>query len=211
MRPVLALLALLSPAAASGWTYAGTFDGVEVRERSLPGTRVREVVGVATFAGRAADYVAVIDDVAGFPRFLPRVREARVIESGPGGEQVAYVRYELPWPLEPRDYVTRRIIEQTLGPDGGGEYRNRWTALPDRVPPAPGVVRLQKNDGFWHVAQFGPRTVRLEFGCAADPGGALPAWAIDTAAREAVPDIFLAIQREVLRRRERGSAPLPGR
>ena len=205
--PLLVLLATLAwpgpvaRAGDTGWIYVGTIDGVEVRRRALPGTAIEEVVAITTTEGTAAEYKAVVTDVPNFPRFMPNVKEARVLDSTPDGVEVAYVRYDLPWPLQPRDYVTRRVVDQDLAADGSGEYRNRWTALADRLPPKPGLVRLPKNDGFWHIAQFGPHTVRLEFGCAADPGGALPAWAVNVVSRQTLPGLIEAVRREVVRRR----------
>ncbi len=187
--------------AEGGWIYVGTINGVEVRRRALPGTAIEEVMAVATLEGRASEYKSVVTDVPNFPHFMPNVKEARVLSSTPDGVEIAYVRYDLPWPLQPRDYVTRRVVDEDLAPDGSGEYRNRWTELDGRVPPKPGLVRLPKNDGFWHIAQFGPRTVRIEFGCAADPGGALPAWAVNVVSRQTIPDLVEAVHREVLRRR----------
>jgi hypothetical protein len=68
--PILLWLYILlsaAPAIGAGWTRIGTFDGVKVSRRKIPGQDMPEFRGVAVINARIVEIMAVIDDAAPNP------------------------------------------------------------------------------------------------------------------------------------------------
>jgi polyketide cyclase/dehydrase/lipid transport protein len=192
------------------WEFSETIDGVIMRTRSVPGTDVRQVYAEKTADGTVGEYRKVVTDVESFPKFQTYVKEGRVLKKEPGGIEYTYLRLELPWPLSPRDYVTKRVVETEPYAAGNGEFRSHWSAADGLVPPKPGIVRVPRNDGCWHISTLEPGKVRIQHGFVVDPGGAIPTFAVNYANKKAVPDMLKAFEAEVRRRRSDRPAPRPG-
>jgi hypothetical protein len=183
------------------WDFSDTVDGILIRTRAVEGTRVREVFAETTVDGTVGEYVAVITDVENFPKFMPYVKEGRILRKDPSGTQFTYFRLELPWPLSPRDYTTRRVIESEPDPSGEGEFKSRWSAAANEVPIQTGTVRVTRDDGFWRLAAKEAGKVLIQHGFIVDPGGEIPAFLVNYASRKGVPNMLKAIENEVRRRR----------
>ncbi len=183
------------------WEFSETIDGIQIKTRSVQGTEVRQVYAEMAADGTVAEFRDVVTDVDDFPKFMPYVQEGRIIRKEPPNVEFTYIRLDLPWPLSPRDYATRRVIEHEPDGSGNGEFRSHWSAISDLVPLKPGTVRVVRNDGFWLITTQSPGKIRLQHGFVVDPGGGVPMFAVNYANRKGVPDMLKAILGEVRRRR----------
>jgi hypothetical protein len=204
-RALTALLALASAGGLSwpvttpgsgemdGWTTELDDDGMVISSREAPGASVHEVRVVADVDAPPRAVRNVIADHEGAPETLPRVAEARVV-AREGHVAWVYERLDVPV-LHDRDCTTRVEEEEIEGVPGG--YRIRFEGSPDRgPPPRRGVVRIGLIRGAWEFLPVdgGART-RVTYTVLIDPGGIIPGFVADLAARSAVPDVIRALRR----------------
>ncbi len=186
-----------------GWTSEFDEDGMVVSSREAPGSSIREVRIVADVDAPARAVRNVVADHERAPETIPRVAEARVV-AREGNVAWVYQRLDVPV-IRDRDYTTR-VIEEPLEDSGG--YRIRFEASTDRgPPPREGVVRVERVRGAWEFLPVGGGRTRVTYTVAVDPGGIIPAFVANIAARTAVPDVIRALRRWAASPRYAGERP----
>lgn len=201
------------PAGGGGaWESEDTIKGIVVRSRPVPGTGLREFFAEATLVGTVSEFQAVATDVERFRFFMPYVTESRRVLREPDGSEISYILVRAPI-VDARDYYSRGRVLKEPDPDGNGEFHNTWEAIPTYKPERRNVVRLLRNDGFWRTRPAGDDRIQVQHGFITDPGGSVPLWIANRANVSGVPDLFNAIQAEMLRRRTQagGGVGGPGR
>jgi hypothetical protein len=195
-------VALAAPLAAAGQEWETVERGpIVVKVRSIPGTASREVWAEGELDAEVQDLQTVILDSEGYPRFMPYVKETRVLETSADGARLVYTRLEPPF-ISARDYVVRAQVGKLLGPDGRGEFSNSWRSVPDRLPRRNGVVRLPICDGSWTVSRAASGRARVVYRASVDPGSWVPGFISDMANRTGALHTLRAVEREARRRAE---------
>jgi hypothetical protein len=194
------LAAVAAGADEAQWEIAAT-GPITVKTKASATSRVKEIWAEGEIAAPVQDIQSTVMDPESFPKFMPYVVEASKIGSPEvDGGQVVYTRLELPL-VASRDYVLKVYLERSVAPDGGGEFRNRWIAVPDRLPERARTVRLKINDGSWHVTSRGDgRKSWAVYRFAVDPGGWIPAFVANLGNKSGVLETFEAVEREAQRR-----------
>lgn len=206
----LAALPLVAQA-EEAWETIAT-GPIVIKARSRPGSPVREVWAEGDMNADARDIQAAILDAEGYPRFMPYVKESRYIgKPSPDGGGITYSRVEPPIVSE-RDFVLKTTVVKRLSEDGTGVFMNRWEALPDQLPVRANVVRLRTNEGSWDVRPKGNGRSHVVYRFAVDPGGWVPAFAVNLGHKTGVMDTFKAVEHEAQRRssdrkQERAAVP----
>lgn len=175
-----------------------------VKTRALPNSSVKELHGEATLNAKAADLQAAILDADAYSKFMPYVVESRQVgdkETEDGVETFhAYARLDF-GVVSARDYVVKVRVEQSVAPDGTGEFKNRWQATPDKLPERASTVRLKLTQGSWHVVptEDGQKS-KVVYRAAVDPGGWIPAFAANMGNKQGIHETFQAVEKEAQRR-----------
>jgi hypothetical protein len=97
-------------------------------------------------------------------------------------------------------------MERDATASAAREFVSHWKSVPQRLPQRSNVVRLQTNEGTWHVSPEGDGSSRVSYRFAIDPGGWIPSFAADYGNRVGVVDTFNAIEKEAARRAPRVQA-----
>lgn len=199
-RTLFALVALASwgaLAVEAEWETVSDKDGILVKNRPRPGASVTEVWAETVLNAPVKQLQEALLEINRFKDFMPHMAESRYL--GPpleDGSRHAYTRLNFPI-LNDRDYVVRVWVDEGTKPDGSGEFRQRWKAVPDRLPEREGCVRLRINDGSWHIRPIGDGSKSaVTYKFATDPGGIIPAFAAAAGNRDAVPDTLRALEKE---------------
>jgi len=194
-------LLLLLPWRGQAQPWERIADGpITIRARARLNSPIREVWAEADLDASVEDLEEAILDTEGYTRFMPYVKESRILDKelpDPDGSRLVYARLELPW-VKGRDYVIRVLVEKRARNDGS--FQNRWFAVPGKVPPKPYLVRLSVNEGSWEVRPKGEGHSHVVYRCTVDPGGWMPGFIADMGNRTGVMDTLHAIEREAQRR-----------
>ncbi|MEA3188028.1 MAG: hypothetical protein QOD99_1858 [Chthoniobacter sp.] len=177
------------------WKFDSRSNGIEFYSRPRAGSSIREFKAVSTIDAAANAIQNVLDDRDAYPRFMPYVRECRVI-SHEGTVLIAYQHLAPPFVSE-RDY-TVRLEKQILPATAGGAYRTRWVPANDAGPPErPGIVRVKINEGSWLIEPLNANASRATYCIYTDSGGTLPAFIANRANVIAIGKLFDAIRKQV--------------
>lgn len=182
-------------------TAADEAAGFAVRTADVPGSSAKGVWAEKIIEAPATDVEAALLDVAGLPRFMPYVREARGIpEAGARGSMLVHALLDLPL-IGQRDYVVALQVKSSVGADGRGRFHSVWRARPERLPLTPGVLRFERNEGSWTVVALEDASrCRVLYHFVVDPGGGIPGVLLDAANEAGLRQTFAALQREAARR-----------
>jgi hypothetical protein len=191
---------LLLPAAAhcTGWesTSKNPDDRLEVFEREVPGSPIKELKGVGEIDAPPRACWNVIRDYNGYAGFMPYVKKSEVLKVHAATTYVySVIDPNLPF-ISMRDYTIK--IDDTSEP-ALNRYSTRWTIANDKGPSREAtVIRIERNEGSWEFTPLGDgRRTLATYIVHADPGGQLPAWASAWANLRAIPGVFSAVRRAV--------------
>ncbi len=134
-------------------------------------------------------------DIDYYPRWFWEVQESRILKKVSDTEFYYYVVHRAPVGLPPRDAIIHAQIEPYTAKRGFATFR--LTAKPDYMPARAGMVRMNAED---MVIKWTPQpdgTTREEVEGYIDPGGSVPAWAINAVQRQAPYYTVMGLQRVV--------------
>ena len=116
-------------------------------------------------------------DVANMPRWYWETQEARLLKKVSDREYYYYMRFNAPLNLPDRDAVFHATIEPYTSKRGYLQINVK--AVPDYLPPTPGLVRVMAQDLYARFTPIGKDKVAFETEGYVDPGGSTPAWTIN--------------------------------
>jgi hypothetical protein len=134
-------------------------------------------------------------DIEYYHRWFWEVQEGKILKKVSDTEFYYYVVHRAPVGLPPRDVIIHATIEPYTAKKGYALFK--LEAKPDFIPPRAGHVRMQAED---MVIKWTPQpdgTTREEVEGYIDPGGHVPAWAINAVQRQAPYYTVMGLQRVV--------------
>ncbi|MFN7133852.1 MAG: START domain-containing protein, partial [Myxococcales bacterium] len=177
------------------WEQKAESDGVVVYTRERKGTDVKEVKAVGVIDAPPQQVFRVLADYERYKEIMPYTDESKVVATEQEGKVVHfYSLINAPF-VSKRDY-TLRIVDQSDWKDGAGYLKSYWTSSDKGPPPKDGVVRVQKNEGSWHLEPLdGGKKTRANYWVFTDPGGSLPTFIVNKANSSAIPDVYKALRK----------------
>lgn len=178
--------------------------------RARAGSDVQEVLGKGSFDAPPWVIKNVVDDVARYSEFMPYTAKS-TIESKGDGFVVSYQRLSVPL-ADDRDYTIKIFDESKEDAAGNIVWKNRWSSAGVTVGPKPidGVVRVAVNEGYWQLEDLdGGKRTKATYYVYTNPGGAMPAFLVNAANTQAVPDLFKAVAKASSDPRYQKTKPAP--
>ncbi|MCB0480010.1 MAG: hypothetical protein KDC83_01200 [Flavobacteriales bacterium] len=169
--PYLAFSTFQSASAQEKWTTEKRKNGVEVQVKDAPGWPIKTYRAWVSFNGNQQE---VIDYMLQWEKRIEwnyALTEIKVLHQH-GDETIVYWRYDMPWPVEDRDLITKIIFEKQ---DEKTTFM-RFTALPDYIPRKTDCVRIEKAIGYYRVVQLEPNIVEVASEAKSTTGGEIPSW-----------------------------------
>lgn len=160
---------------------------VELNE--VAGSNAKEGCVVGYLPASPADVMAVLRDAGRYDEYMPTVKRSNVTVEH-GGVTLNRQELDLPFPIGDRHF-TIRLVERRLYPDG---YQLDFSYVP-------GSGNVEDTRGHWLIEPWRDGSL-VSYVLWTDPGGAIPKWAVNRAARRTLPDVMRA-----LRDRVRDGAP----
>ena len=159
-----------------GWQLAKDVNGIRVYTRSVEGLNVNEFKAITTVDASLSAIVAVFTDVPSYPTWLFNCIAAEVLERNAPERFKYHLETKAPFPFDNRDMVQQLSIQQN--PDTK-VVRVQLENLPAFIDTIDGIVRMPVAEGFWVLKPLSAQQVELTFQYRFDPGGNIPAWAVN--------------------------------
>lgn len=159
--------------AAGKWEYIGTFDGVRVERKEVPGTDVFAFRGEITTNIHIGKIIATFLDKSQRKNWVDRYDRSRTLSSPSAFEEIYWIAFALPFPVSNRDYV---LHAQALPEADKGVFTAKIKSV--KHPNAPEYdccVRATANGTFYRFeAVKGQERTKLYVEVHTDPKGMLP-------------------------------------
>ena len=167
------------------WAWELSYDSGDIRisERPYPGSPLREFRGERRLQARLGEVMALLRDADYNASWVYRSGGARILAAE--GPQQAYVYgiVDAPWPIDDRDTIVRFDYRQDPGTD---VITIDITNVPDYMPEQAGRVRVPDFGGFWQLVPLDGDEVAVIYQVRGAPGGFVPVWLANQAARLSV-------------------------
>ena len=170
------LFASTTAIAEPSWQIKKDKDGIQVFTREIKDSKLDEFKGITTINTSVASVVAVLKDVATFSNWMPDTKTSKILEQDET-KQAHYIVSDMPWPVTDRDGVYQFTFEAL---NNGTAVNINVEAKPEYLPNEKGIIRIPEAKGFWKIKSI-DKGVEVQYQMHANPGGALPAWMVNSA------------------------------
>ncbi|MNO95188.1 START domain protein [compost metagenome] len=157
--------------AADDWSLAYDKEGIRVYLSGVPDSSYQQFRGVSTMQASVRTLSDLQENLRVACKWLYACEQMRLLDVD-GDNTWVYLTTDLPWPTMPRDIILKVTTERL---DDGTLVRH-LSAEPDRLPAAPGLIRVQHLSGEWIMKPLGERTTEVTYQLQADPAGDVPGW-----------------------------------
>ena len=195
---------LFNTSAQSNWELKTDEDGIKIYTSIVPESKIKAVKVECEFKATASQMVAVLLDVNSGPDWLYHTKSSRLIKQVSPSELYYYSEVKLPWPAENRDFVAHLKVTQNpatklVTMDG--------PSVPGFVPLKQGIVRINNSKGKWLISPLPNGKIKVEYTLHVDPGGALPAWLVNTFATQGPLEIFKKLKLQLQKTEYKNALP----
>lgn len=171
------LLAVGVRAQEAAWELKSKDELMELYTRKPDGSRLVEVRIRMNLKARPKDLLAVLDDLATYPRWVYRCSSARRVGASKGYYYQSIV--DLPFPFSDRDVVAQ--VQQRTDSRTGKTTRT-VRATPDIIPGEKGMERIKTYEAVWEIQSVSDTHILIDYRCFTDTGGSLPSWIVNEVA-----------------------------
>ncbi len=171
-------LVLLSTAqfarAGQLWVLKKDKDGIRVYTARNENSAFHSVKAECTVDATIPQIVALLCDVDHHKDWVYGIRSARLLQKPDPSAFIYYSEVNVPWPCSNRDFIATTKMYQ---PSPGILYIDSHVE-PDLLPEEAGIVRVRRSTAHWSLTAQGSK-VMVEYIVDFDPGGNVPAWAVN--------------------------------
>jgi hypothetical protein len=187
-----AALAIDASPPSKDWQEAHRTADFVIFTQEDAATGARRLTAVTDLPQSPEAVFNVVTDFANYTRFMPYMKECRILKQPGPGSLVIYQLISPPLVSE-RDYVIE--VTLTRGTANDGVWKSGWTAKPEAAPERPGIVRVKLNNGGWTLAPGpGGRGTRVTYTLHTSPGGSIPAFVANKSNTQAIPSLLEAVK-----------------
>ena len=178
------------------WEFVSEDNGLKLYERNHEGSDIKEVKAVVTYQGTIQEAVDIMFDRLKHPQIFKYISYSDVLKKNDKCDW-SYNRISVPVASN-RDYY----VKSCRVDNKDGSVSITWVPFDDpKYPVTDKFVRVADNKGFYKFTQVEPDKIRVDYYIYNDPGGSLPVFVKNIAARQAVQDTLWTLHKEIMKRR----------
>lgn len=155
------------------WEFWKEKDGVKVYTRLNTGSKIKELKMETVYKGTLSSFVAVIQDLTSYERWVYANKEAEVVNQISATELLYYGLTDFPWPMSDRDYVVHNKIWQN---PKSLEFYSLSVAKDGYLPEKSGIVRVSTLEAKWTLTPKRKGEFSVVYTVKSDPEGSIPTW-----------------------------------
>lgn len=199
MRTPVLLLALLlcfglQTKAQSDWKYLTEKQGIKVYSKAVPGSKVKALKVECVLNATPTALVTLLLDVPAAEQWVSHTKSSVLLRQVSPAELYYYSEVNLPWPLENRDFVAHVKVSQDKNTRIVTVHA---PAIPGWVTHKKGIVRVDHSIGLWTITPLGQNQVKVSYSLQVDPGGVIPAWAVNALSSQGPIDSFIKMKQKL--------------
>lgn len=194
----IVLLGCLSFQVAFGqadWKQIVDKEGIKVHSKSVPNSKIKAVKVNCTLNTTPDALVALLLDVESSVDWVTNTKSCKLLKKVSPSELYYYSEVTLPWPLENRDFVAHLKVTQNTATK---VIKINGPAVPGIVKEKKNVVRISQSVGAWVITPVSDHQVQVEYILQVDPGGVIPAWAVNAVSTQTPLKIFQNMKKQLL-------------
>jgi hypothetical protein len=184
LRFFLILFVALVPALSFcqyNWKLEKDKDGIKVYTSNVAKSSFKAVKVECNFTGNYAKLIAVLSNVSKFKEWVFHNKSAVLLKQTSPHDLIYYAETSMPFPLSNRDVVIHLNIRTDSLPKF---LLISGTTVSDMVPNIPTKVRVPKFASSWKITMPSATTLHIDYVVELDPGGSIPAWAVNMMAEK---------------------------
>lgn len=176
------------------WKLISEKDGIYVYTQQLEDSKFKAVRAVCTVDCPVGRLAYVLMDVSNTKDWVYATKVCKLLKKMSPTDIFYYSEVELPWPVSNRDFIIRITLTQ--------DPKTKIARIvaenhPDYVPEKKNVVRIPKSAGNWILTPLADGRTKVEYVIHVDPGGSVPAWAVNMLADVGPYSSFRKLRQEV--------------
>jgi hypothetical protein len=205
---------LSPPKDDTGWILKSSGKNYRTYYRARQGSDTREVLLAGIADRKPAQVIAAITDYEHFPEFMPYVKYTKLVYSEQKSKDVLvsylFTYLDVPVPLVSSRFYNLRYTDVRNYEGNPEMFRSDWvleTGGYRKLPTDPDIrshlsspgdaVETTFNQGYFEIGPAGvPGKTRIIYYVWTNPGGSLPASAVNIANAVALPKLLDAITRQ---------------
>ena len=174
---MIIFLLSLSWASPNGWTLVSQKSGVKTEKQDIPNSSLFAFRGeVITDEPLGKLSALILDDEKG-PEWVDLMYLSKIIERTSPNQKTIYQGYDLPWPIQDRDYVMRQTYDYNSSTK---VFTLNFESIKHpSMPQQDCCVRAMTYKTFWRLSVLPSGKTKAEVEVITDPKGSLPAWLIN--------------------------------
>lgn len=176
------------------WRLAAETDGIRVFVKKAAASDIQMLRVTCELNARIDQVVALLLDAPAVCKWIPHTKTCRYLQKISPTESIYYTEVNMPWPLSNRDFVTHLRLYQDAT---GHEITIKTPAVPGRLDPVPGNVRIENAGSEWMLTRQDNGTTRLVYNLFVDPGLHFPAAIVNYFSRQAAVEAVKNMRRLV--------------
>jgi len=191
---LLLLCAGLTVQAQSDWKFVTEKEGIRVYSKSVPGSKIKALKVECVLYATASALVTLLLDVPAAVDWVSHTKSCTLLRQVSPAELYYYSEVSLPWPLENRDFVAHVKVSQDKI---SKEVSVNAPAIPGWVGNKKGIVRVNHSLGLWTIMPLDKSRVKVSYSLQVDPGGIIPAWAVNALSSQGPIDSFIKMKQKL--------------
>lgn len=187
------------------WKFVTEKDGIKVFSKSIPESKVKAIKAECIINASASQVVSFLLDVKAAEQWVYHTKSCDLLRKVSPTELYYYSEVSLPWPLENRDFVAHVKVSR----DALTEVITiNSPVVSGFVPVKNGLVRINQGRGSWTITSLNKGQVKIEYVLLVNPGGVIPAWAVNMFASQGPIESFKNLRRDIQLSKYKNAASL---
>ncbi len=179
--------------AQSKWKLIAEEDQIRIYSSAVPDSKIKAIKVDCIVDASVAEMTALILDVEAGTEWVYKTKSCKLVKKVSPTDLYYHSEISLPWPLDNRDFVAHLVARRD---PATGVVTVDGPVVSGMVPEKRNVVRVMDSKGRWVLTPLAGKT-KIEYMLHTDPGGYLPAWAVNAFAAEGPMETFKSMKQQL--------------
>jgi hypothetical protein len=158
------------------WKLSKNENGIKVYLSEVKHSKFKNIKVECTLEGTYDKLMAILNDVTNQKNWVYNNIGSSILKRIDANEFYYYSKTYLPWPMTNRDAV----IHFKMNKDSLNRFlKISAVSEPGYTAEKKGLVRVPRSNVSWYVTMPSAKTISIVYLFDAEPGGSLPAWAVN--------------------------------